>query len=276
MLTSRIALTAGALTVLAACAPHGRAEAVAPASAPALAPVPAPPPCVAPAASRLTFRVAYQGGSDASAVEGRLLVAMTSLAGADNPFEMGFSHMRDEWLAAAQVGRLKPGESVTIDPDSFAWPRRFSLAPAGTYRIAARLDRAGRDDLTGEVVEKKLDPANAGTIDLRLTSSAGHGSPPPDTDGVKLMTYPSRLLSEFYGRPMTLQAVVTLPAEYRDGGTARKYATEYYIRGFGASISEAARGAVSVDAGRLSSPPQRRRRRAGAPVRFPATLLAAR
>jgi pimeloyl-ACP methyl ester carboxylesterase len=135
---------------------------------------------------------------------------------------------------------LVEGSVVEVDPDALAWPHPFSQAPAGTYRIAARLVRSNRDDVTGPVVVQAIDPAHAGPIDLRLASSRAAAPPAEDTDTVKIVRYESHLLSAFYGRPITMGALVILPDGY---GTdpRRKYVTEYQVPGFGLTFPDAIR-----------------------------------
>jgi hypothetical protein len=189
---------------------------------------------------RITFRVAYDGGSDAGALDGRLLVAMTSLSDASDPFEVGFMRLRDEWVAAAQIGPVAHGGHVDVDPDTLAWPRPFSTAPEGRYRIAVRLVRPDQHELHGPVIERTLDPAHAGPIELSLASPEAPELTPRESDGVKVVTYESRLLSAFYGRPVAMNATVELPAGY---SASRKYPAEYYIRALGNSFALANRQA---------------------------------
>src|SRR5262249_2240471 len=185
---------------------------------------------------RITFRVGYGGGRDAQPVEGRVLVAMTSLAGAASPFDVGFMRLRDEWVASAEIGPLAPGGHVDIDPDALAWPRPFSTAPVGTYRIAARLVHSGHADLGGVVVERNLDPAHAGQVDVTFASGHPAETSLQDSDGVKIVSQQSRLLTAFYGRPISLDAIVELPAGY---APTRKYTAEYYVRALGNSFAVA-------------------------------------
>ncbi len=189
---------------------------------------------------RVRFRITYEGGTVAGAVEGRLLVAMTSLPDVADPFQVGFMRLRDEWVAAVQVGPLARGGRVEVDPDALAWPRPFSTAPKGRYRIATRLVRPGAVELRGPVVERTFDPASADPIDLSLASTEAPVSPPHESEGVKVVAYESRLLSAFYGRPVVMNATVELPAGYT---RERRYPAEYYIRGLGSSFSLANREA---------------------------------
>ncbi len=177
----------------------------------------------------------FVGGVPDAAVDGRLLVAMSSSPDVKNPFEVGMAHMDQLWMAALDVKSLPRGGAVELDPDTLAFPKPFSQAPAGKYRISARLSREGAPGIAGAVVEQTFDPAHAGTIELTLEEGEPKPQPLADTEGVKFVHVPSKLLTAFYGRPVSLDAAVVLPPSY---GTAkgRRYATEYYIPGFGGSL----------------------------------------
>ena len=193
------------------------------------APVPAAP------AARLRLRVTLAGGTSEAAIDGRLLVAMTTLPGKDSPFDLGFQHFDALWMAALDVKGLVKGGVIEMDPDQLAFPKAFSLAAAGKYRIAAKLTRGTEATLVGPIVEQTFDPAHAGTVDLRLESA--EPAPPPlvDTEYVKVVHVPSKVLSAFYGRPMTVDLVVVLPPSYGKV-KGRRYATEYYVPGFGGTL----------------------------------------
>jgi hypothetical protein len=195
--------------------------------------------------------VTYDGGDDL-AVEGRLRVAMTSVESVKDPFAIGFDALRDQWLAAAIVGPIAKGNTVEIDPDAFAWPHPLSQAPAGKYRIAARLARAIGEELDGPVVERTIDPAHAGVIDLRLGAAGESPKATEETEGIKLVHFESHLLSAFYGRPIEMRAIVALPAGY---GTdpRRKYPTEYYVPGFGGTFERNAHGAAASRKARIDA-----------------------
>src|SRR5262249_51814873 len=106
-------LFAASVSIVCSC---GGERTAAPVGGRPQAPFPTPAPAPA-QIGRITFRVGYDAGSDARPVEGRVLVAMTSLSDVANPFEVGFMRLRDEWAASAEIGPLAPGGSVDIDPD---------------------------------------------------------------------------------------------------------------------------------------------------------------
>ncbi len=229
----------------AACADTPPPAAAAPSTA---APCPTPP---LPPLARLHLRVTFAGGVPDAAVHGRMQVAMSSSPDVKNPFEVG-RNIEAQWLAAEEVRGLAKGGAVDLDPDVLAFPMAFSRAPAGTYRIAARLVRTSREgeaSLVGPVVEQALDPAHAGTVDLRLDAAKPVDPVPVDTANIKVVRVESKLLSAFYGRPRTIDAIVILPPTYGAGGGSkgRRFVTEYYIPGFGGTLQ---RYAASAEKGR--------------------------
>jgi hypothetical protein len=134
-----------------------------------------------------------------------------------------------------------------FDSKVLGYPR-LSLAdvPAGTYRVQALLhkyetfrrkdghvvqlpmDRGegqvwnkAPGNLYSDVREIKLDPADQTPIALVLNKSIEPIKPPADTQWVKHERIQSRLLTQFWGRPMHLGAHVLLPKGWAEHPQAR-------------------------------------------------------
>jgi Putative esterase len=141
----------------------------------------------------------------------------------------------------------KGGESVVFDSKAVGYPR-LSLAdvPAGTYRVQALLHRyetfrrkdghvvqlpmdrgegqawsKAPGNLYSAAREMKLDPADQTPIALVLDQIIAPIKPPADTEWVKHERIQSRLLTEFWGRPMYLGAHVLLPQGWAQHPKAR-------------------------------------------------------
>ena len=84
-----------------------------------------------------------------------------------------------------------------------------------------------------------LDPAKSGTIKLTLTKQTPPDKPPADTTGVKYVKFPSKLLSQFHGRPMFLRAGIILPRNYGQDAN-QKYPLLVVIGGYGTRYTAAA------------------------------------
>lgn len=221
------------------------------ASPPPASPTSSAAPCAPVAAEkgRLRVRVLLDPASEAPAVSGRLVVAMTTASDVTSPFDIDVDRQQEVWKAAIDVHALPRGGAVEVDPDLLAWPRPFSQAPAGAYRVAARLTRADGRTLIGPATEQTLEPARAGTVEVRLDAAAPPPVEPKLPPGVDVVALESKLLTAFYGRPTFIEAVVSLPPNYGYGKEhgkekTRRYAVEYFVMGFGGSVQAAAEDIV--------------------------------
>ena len=144
------------------------------------------------------------------------------------------------WISAMEVEALRPGESVMFDPDVKSYPKPFSAAAKGQRQFMALLDidhsysYGGQDagDLFGPVIQIDVDPANTDVIELHLSKVTAARAKFEDTEKVKLVEFPSKLLSEFWGRPIMMHAGIALPPSFSNE-PARTYAAVYNVHGFG-------------------------------------------
>ena len=153
--------------------------------------------------------------------------------------------------------------SVTIDGGAIGYPRAsFDQVPAGEYYVQAVLNvyetfhRAdghtvklpmdqgeGQQwarkpgNIYSQPVKVKIDPASADVVKIELTKTV-----PPvdaaqaDTKYIKHVRIQSKLLSEFWGRPMYLGAIVLLPEGF-DEHPSTHYPVLYYQGHFSAQFS---------------------------------------
>ncbi|WP_114239045.1 esterase family protein [Dyella sp. C9] len=200
------------------------------------------------------------GGAATRPVSGRLLLFAT-LAGPARAAAKGAVVTEvdaDAWhpdkaaVAAREIARLAPGQTVEIDTDALAFPTGFSHLPPGEYLVQAVLDQdhnynySGRDtgDLMSRVVSVTL-PAITPPV-LKLDAVRSNPEPwslpweRPEVradaalarhDAVKL-DYTSPRLSAFWGRSTVMRGWVLLPPGYgHDPG--RRYPTVYFTHGYG-------------------------------------------
>ena len=187
----------------------------------------------------IRFKITLDADTFKTAVSGRLIVLMT-----DNPdkverittsFVPGGS-----WIAATEVEAIRPGESITFDPDAKAYPRPFSMASKGKRQFMALLDvdhsysygGQGAGDIFGPVVQMEVDPLTTEPIELQLTKVTPPRAKIEDTDSIKLIEFQSKLLSDFWGRPITMRAGVALPPSFLKD-PLKNYAAVYNVHGFG-------------------------------------------
>jgi hypothetical protein len=157
------------------------------------------------------------------------------------------------------------GRSVTIDGSALGYPREsLDQVPAGEYYVQAVLnvyETFHRSDghtvklpmdqgegqhwnrkpgnLYSEPVKVKVDPAMANVVKIELTKTIPPIEPPKDTKYIKHVKLQSKLLSDFWGRPMYVGAVVLLPEGFDEHPDAH-YPVLYYQGHFAASFSAGA------------------------------------
>ncbi len=140
------------------------------------------------------------------------------------------------------VDALAPGENAVIDGDTLGFPpTSLRDIPAGDYYVQAVLNvytefhradghviwahmdqwegqhwnRSAGNPISG-VQRVHLDPDAGYEIHLDLATKLPEPTIPPDTEWVKRIRFQSPLLSEFWGHPIDLGAVVLLPRGFHD------------------------------------------------------------
>jgi S-formylglutathione hydrolase FrmB len=151
---------------------------------------------------------------------------------------------------ALDVKDWKPGTPVTLGSNVKAFPKAMKDLPAGRYFAQAILDRdlggisafASPGNLFSKPVRVEFDPKRTESVELTVDQTV---TAPEfrETDRVKLVDIPSKLLSDFHGRPMRMRAGVALPASWATS-PERKYPVVYEVTGFGGDHN-GARGAVN-------------------------------
>jgi len=197
-------------------------------------------------AQAATFSVTLAPGQAREPLTGRLLLLLS----VDPSKEPRF--LIQEGTASQQVFGIdasdwKGSGPLVFDAKALGYPR-VSLAdvPAGTYRVQVVLhkyetfkrkdghvvqlpmDRGegqawskAPGNLYSTVREIKFDPADQASIALVLDQVIEPIKPPVDTEWVKHERIKSRLLTEFWGRPMYLGAHVLLPNGWAEHPKAR-------------------------------------------------------
>lgn len=190
-------------------------------------------------AEPLRFRVTLDPAIAPKGASGRLIILMEPGNEPKERIKHGFMP-GPAMIAAKEISFLAAGASADLDPDVIAYPEPFSKAAAGDYAVMALLDpnhsfardRQDAGDYTSTVqVLRELQPASAGTVELRLTRVTPPASETKDTDTVKLVEYQSKLLTAFWGRPILLRAGIVLPKDWTT--TADLLPAVYRNHGFG-------------------------------------------
>jgi hypothetical protein len=198
------------------------------------------------AAQAATFSVTVAPEQAREPLNGRLLLLLSVDPGKEPRFQIE-GGTKTQQVFGIDATSWKAGETQVFDAKVLGYPR-VSLAdvPAGTYRVQALLhkyetfrrkdghvvqlpmDRGegqvwskAPGNLYSTVREIKLDPSDQIPIAIVLDQTIGPIKPPADTEWVKHERIKSRLLTEFWGRPMYLGAHVLLPKGWAEHPKAR-------------------------------------------------------
>jgi hypothetical protein len=192
------------------------------------------------------FEVSFSPEVEAGAVDGRIILLL-STDDSDEPRFQSRPGVRAIQIFGVDVEGISPGNGVVIDSSVFGYPiESLDALPSGVYNVQAVLHRYetfSRSD--GHTVKLPMDrgegqqwnraPGNLYSTPQKLTLDPGKVEsihieldqvilpiePPADTEYVRHIRLQSKLLTEFWGRPMFLGAHVLLPHGYADHPDAR-------------------------------------------------------
>ncbi len=201
----------------------------------------------------LRFRITLAKEIVPKSTSGRLFVLMTDSTQPLEKLSAGFVPGAT-WLAAMEVESLAPGQTTEFNPDVKAYPHPFSQAKPGTYQVMALLDpnhsyayhEQDAGDLYSPVVKiENLNPADTEPVELTLTRVTEARFKTVDIENIKLAEFQSSLLTNFWGRPITMRAGIVLPPGYATK-PQQTYPTVYHIHGFGGDYTGAWRGGEAL------------------------------
>ena len=192
------------------------------------------------------FAVSFPSSRSTLPLDGRLLLLLSTDSTAEPRFQIS-DGPNTQLVFGLDVDSLRPGQSATIGTDAPGYPvASLAQLPAGRYRVQALLNRYEtfrRSD--GKVVKLppdkgegqqwnrkpgnlystprwiQLDPRQSQVVRISLDQEIAPIPDPPETRYVKHVKIQSRLLSEFWGRPMYLGAHVLLPEGFEQHPDAR-------------------------------------------------------
>jgi S-formylglutathione hydrolase FrmB len=199
----------------------------------------------------LEFQVTFDRAVSNEPFTGRVYVMLSQRPGEEPRF--GPNWFRPEPYFARDVTGWRPGEPVVLAAGALGFPGPLAQLPRGTYAVQAVMDfdRGARDfsDAAGngysKAVRLELDPAATGPVRLTIDQVVP-ARPFRESERVKLVDLPSKLLSAFHGRPVRLRAGVVLPRSYA-AQPHQRYPTIYVIPGFGGTHADARRAADRTD-----------------------------
>ncbi len=186
----------------------------------------------------LEFQVKFTDEVSAGPIEGRVFVLLDDNI-ESNPL---FS---EKIIFAVDVKNWMPGDDVVLGKNAMGFPYSLERLPAGQYSVRALVDRNDLDwgltDAPGNAYSSEAVIDIAGKPVLLTIDNLVTQEPFVETELYKEVRVPSELLSEFYGRPIEMEAAVILPASY-DQNPARHYPVVYTFPGYGGLHEHIAQG----------------------------------
>ncbi len=196
--------------------------------------------------TNLRFGISFPKERSAQPLDGRVLLMISADSTAEPRFQIS-DDADTQLIFGVNVDGLKPGEDAVIDASIFGYPlKSISEIPPGEYWVQALLHRYETFHLKdGRVLKlpmdrgegqqwnrapgnlfstpKKLhiDPTKDEVIQILLDQEIPPIEPPKDTKYIKHVKMQSKLLTEFWGRPMHLGACVLLPEGFDEHPEAR-------------------------------------------------------
>lgn len=196
--------------------------------------------------SGLKFEVTYPEELSGKPLDGRLLLMLSSKQGAEPRFQIN-TGADTQLVFGIDVDSWKPGEKALFDASVFGYPlESLSEVPAGEYRVQALLHVyetfQKSDGFTvklpmdnGEGQQWNSSPGNLYSTPVRITVPGDTAAviavsldrvippipEPEDTKYIRHIKVKSKKLTEFWGRPMYLGAVVLLPEGFEEHPEAR-------------------------------------------------------
>ncbi|MGD9344849.1 MAG: hypothetical protein PVH84_03240 [Candidatus Aminicenantes bacterium] len=196
--------------------------------------------------SKLRFGVSFPEEHSAEPLDGRMLLMFSIDENREPRFQIN-DGPDTQLIFGIDVDGLNPGENAVFDADVLGYPiNSLANIPAGEYRVQGLLhiyETFHRAD--GHVVKLPMDrgegqhwnrapgnlystpqkvfvdPSKDQMITVNLDQKIPPIPDPPETKYIKHVKIQSKLLTEFWGRPMHLGAHVLLPEGFEEHPEAR-------------------------------------------------------
>ncbi len=208
-----------------------------------------------------TFRVNISNELHTAALDGRLLLLLSTNNKSEPRFQISDA-ASTQLVFGIDIENWQSGTSQLIDMHAFGYPiERLKDIPAGDYYVQVLLNKYETFHLkTGQTVKLPMDrgegqhwniapgniysapikihfnPATTNEINLSITKMIAPIKQPEDTKYIKHIKIQSKLLTEFWGRPMYLGANILLPEGF-DTHPSVKYPLAIFHGHFTADFS---------------------------------------
>ena len=193
-----------------------------------------------------SFEISFSKDICDTPLDGRLLLMISDDGNNEPRFQIN-EGPNTQLIFGIDINGLKPDEKAVIDKNVFGYPlESISLIPDGEYWVQAlihKYETFRRSD--GKVVKLPMDrgegqqwnkaPGNIYSKPVKIKFDSKSGNPvsikidkiipsipeAPETKYIKHVKIQSKLLSEFWGRPMYLGAHVLLPEGFDEHPQAK-------------------------------------------------------
>jgi len=196
--------------------------------------------------SSLKFGISFPEELSKEPLDGRLLLMISDNKKAEPRFQIS-DGPDTQLIFGIDVDQLKPEDEAVIDSEVFGYPlKSISDIPKGEYFVQALLhlyETFHRSDghtvklpmdngegqrwnrspgnLYSTPVKVILDPTKDSLIQIKMDKKIPPIPDPPETKYIKHVKMQSKLLTEFWGRPMHLGAHVLLPQGFDEHPNAQ-------------------------------------------------------
>ncbi len=194
----------------------------------------------------LQFAISFPEASSKEQLDGRLLLLVSTDSSREPRFQIS-EDLTTQQVFGIDVEGLRPGQEAIVGATAFGYPvRNLAQVPRGEYTVQALLHRyetfkrsdghtvklpmdrgegqqwnRAPGNLYSTPQKITIDPQKSDTIKILLDKVIPPIVPPKDTKYIKHVKMQSKLLSDFWGRPMYLGANILLPEGFDSHPDAR-------------------------------------------------------
>jgi hypothetical protein len=192
------------------------------------------------------FTIKFTDSVSSEALDGRLLLLLANNDKSEPRFQIG-DGLKTQLVFGMDVDAWAPGQEKTVDASAFGFPvRSIADIPPGEYYVQALVNRYETFNLAsgktvklppdmgegqqwhskpGNIYSKPvkitIDTEQQASIDIVIDQKIPPAQEPADTKYIKHIKIQSKLLSDFWGRPMYLGAHVLVPEGFDEHPEAK-------------------------------------------------------
>jgi hypothetical protein len=194
----------------------------------------------------ISFRISFTKEMSEVAQDGRLLLMLANNDRSEPRNQIG-DGLKTQLVFGVDVEGMKPGDKIVVDDKAFGFPiRSLNDVPEGDYFVQALINRYETFKLkTGKTVKLPPDqgegqqwnskpgnfyskparisfnPARSGSVEIVMDQKISPVVAAKDTKYIRHIRIQSKMLTEFWGKPMFLGANVLVPEGFDEHPEAR-------------------------------------------------------